>query len=576
MKITFNSIRFKNFLQVGNEFETFNLKNADFTVIVGKNGSGKSTILDAITYALYKKPYREKLRLPQLINNVNRKNMLVEVAFTVGNSNYVVRRGDKPAVFEIYRDKELLQTDPSIGDYQQQLEQIIGQNFKTFCQINVVGKASYVPFMELNAASRRAVVEDILDSNIYSVMQTIAKNEYKELKAENIEHEKNLAIIESKISNTKALLARYEADRTEEIKGLEKEIADLQENLKLQEGQVEVAKTWIQSKKRELDGIIPAQHREKFRELFKKHHSDMTLFTAQASSQDTLISKIDSMETCPHCLQKVDENHKKEIADKANADKAEALQNLSVAAGNYKKFEAKDDQYRELSDKIDKAEIALSNLERDTSYTKQRIEEKKSRIATLNTKQEISDMPDVAELESELTELNKKRDDLIHYMGKLNQAIKELGDDGIKANLVNKYIPIINKSLNENLEKMNMFVEFTFDNEFNETVKAVNRDLFTYHSFSEGQKMRIDLAILLTWRQIAKLRNSMTTNIFFLDEIADGSLDDDGMTEFMGILKSISDTQNTFIISHKDSTIDMFDYVIRAETVGNFTKYTHE
>lgn len=577
MKITFHSTRAKNFLQIGNEFETFPLDKNPFTVIVGKNGSGKSTLLDIITYALYGKSYRPKVTLSQLINSVNKKQMLVEIAFTAGAHTYIIRRGEKPKVFEIYKDKKMIEADPSIGSMQTFLEeQILGQNYKTFCQINVIGKSTYKQFMTLTLPERRSVVEDILDSNIYSVMSSLAKEDYKNLNSDIKDQERDITISQNNINNAKSIIAKYQDDRGAEITQLKAKISVEKNQVDEIASEIKNLDSQIADYEERLEKTIPNKHRNQFQEQLQKLSSKKSILESDKNKCLSIISKIDSLVNCPHCMQIVDESHKEAIK-KQNQDQIEQFNSeLDSIKIKLEKFQEIRNNFEELKDNLTTITRNKNSYENKLESINKTIEMYSDRIDQLSQPLDTSNLPDIAALQDDLDELTKSRDSNVKAATTLKKAISYLGDDGIKAKLIGKYISVINKSVNDYLARMNMFVEFTLDSEFNETIKAINRESFTYHSFSEGQKMRIDLAILLTWRKIAQLRNSMTTNLFLLDEVADGSLDQEGMDEFLDILKEVADAQNTFLISHKDSTIDKFDNVIRAETVGNFSKYTHE
>lgn len=569
MKISFKSIRAKNFLQIGNEFETFDLQKAPFTVIVGKNGSGKSTLCDMITYVLYKKAYR-KVNLAQLINSTNKKQMLVEIAFAIGNSSYVVRRGEKPKVFEIYKDKQLVKADPSIGDMQTYLEnEILRQNFKTFCQINVIGKSTYKQFLDLTAAERRGVVEDILDSNIYSVMQAIGKSDLKNLLDEVKDVERDIQVVTNNLTNVRNLLKTYEEDRSQQITDLEVLIR----GKKLEGDQyAKELKQFDDADLFQFDDAAYKQAQEDLRVLL----SESGGYKSALNRNLDIINKIDSLDKCPHCFQVVDANHKTHVVEKSkleNIDIESKLAKINTSITNRQEIISRGDRAKEIIQNNLAERARIQNL---FANVKSNIMQYMKSIEKLKEKSDNSNLPNPDDLEVDLNKHIDRKDNLVSKSNKLKEAIKLLGDDGIKAQLISKYIPIINSSVNEYLSRMNMFVEFSLDNEFTESVSAINRENFTYHSFSEGQKLRIDLAILLTWRKISQIKNSMTTNLFILDEMADGSLDDEGMSEFISILKDVADAQNVFVVSHKDSTADLFDNVIRVETYGNFSKYTHE
>lgn len=577
MKVNFLSIRAKNFLQIGNDFESFPLNKSPFTVIVGPNGSGKSTLLDMITYVLYKKSYRRGLTLSQLINSVNKKQMVVEIAFNIGNSTYVVRRGDKPKLFEIYRDRKLIEPDPSIGDMQDYLENtILGQNFKTFCQINVIGKATYKQFLTLDAKDRRSVIEDIFDSAIYSVMLSYAKDDLKNLTNQKADCERDISIIENKIQTTKVFLDNYQAERDKQRDRYKLDLQAAKDRINENRDRLSALQKKHDDLKIEIEKIIPSQHMEKFEQMINQNRSDIGGFNSIIARNNSIIDKIDSLEKCPHCLQVVDENHKNEIVLANNAEKEETLIKLNKSKQILEKFEGIKKKYAEAKNELSKYSSQIQSMESGILLDSQRINEYNSRLLELDSPLIVdSNLPDLDSLQLNLEQEISKRDNLVANISKTKQAISHLGDDGIKAKLINKYIPVINNTVNKYLEQMGMYVEFELDSEFNEKINAINRETFTYNSFSEGQRMRVDLAILLTWRKIAQLRNSMTTNLFLLDEIADGSLDEEGMNEFMAILRSVSEGQNTFIISHKESTIQLVDDVIRVETVGNFSRYTH-
>jgi DNA repair exonuclease SbcCD ATPase subunit len=331
MKLDFLSIRAKNFMQIGNDYAEFNLHKDPFTVIVGKNGTGKSTLLDMICYVLFNKPYRVKFTLSQLVNSTNKKQMVVEVAFKVGNQSYVVRRGEKPKVFEIYKDKELIKADPSIGDMQTYLEtQILKQGFKSFCQINVIGKSSYKQFLTLTPAERRAVVEDILDSSIYSDMAALAKVDYKTLSTEIDQYVSDMRILESQIQNTDALIRRYEADRSEEVDRVKRQITETESAIATTKELISEVEARIETAETNLNSVIPPQHLNRFNDERTKLISAIGGFDSAKSKANTTLSKIDSMSTCPHCLQVVDANHKAEISQAARDEIAQADENLNL------------------------------------------------------------------------------------------------------------------------------------------------------------------------------------------------------------------------------------------------------
>ena len=538
-----------------------------------------TTWISALIYALYGKPYNKKLTLGQLINDTNKKNLVVEIAFKIGNDLYVIRRGQKPKLFEIFKNKQLVEPDPSIGDYQKQLEEtILRQSMKTFSQINVITKATYTQFMDLDAKDRRAVVEDILDSRVYSNMQLIGKEQLKLLTKEVEQVDKQIDIQTNRLEDVSRMIRQYEQRNTGLIEDIDRSISKynntitpLTERLNQAEGNLE--QTLIK-----MEALVPSRVVEQLNDKIDQLKTSIRVASSVVDSNQKTISKIDTFDNCPHCQQVIDVNHKNEII---NAAKETISENYQIMQTNQtqlnkllKKKQERDQLQSQANDLINEISKIHSMIDNAKSTIKD-LENQKNNI--INSSQP-TEMPNIEEIQQTIDQLTITRDSLLEDVKTYKKAISMLGDDGLKASVINKYIPVINSVVNRLLESMNMFVDFTLDSEFNETINAINRENFTYHSFSEGQKMRIDLAILLTWREIAKIRNSMSTNLFFLDEIADGSLDDDGMNEFIAILKQSIDSQNVFVISHKESTIDndVFDTVIKVSTEGNFAKYEYQ
>lgn len=586
MKIEFHKLRFKNLLSSGNEFESFDLDKDPFTVIVGPNGSGKSQILDALTYVLFKKPFR-KITLGQLINSRNKKGLLVEIAFSTGGHSYIVRRGEKPKVFEIYKDKKLIEPDPSITDMQTFLEgEILKQNYKTFCQVNVIGKATYVPFMSLTAANRREVVEDILDSHVYTIMQNLAKDDAKNLSVSINEQQTNATIISNKIDTITKMLDQQNADRTVEIDRYKHDIAECLSHIenanksKLTNQKALEEKTdELKSAKDKLNSIISDTN--KFKTIYDKIVGELATNNSEINKAQSLISKIDQMQKCAHCLQDVDDSHKKQIIESNKQTIEQSQKNIVDLQSKKDKLDAVNQAYNDVKVDIERINNAIFALhQQDKSYEadlllyNRNITDYKQQIERLSQPIKLnSGIEDPKDLQQQLQDTKDKIDLLVGQLEDYKQVIKLLGDGGIKSYLIDKYVPIINQTINQYLSQMDMAVEFELDNQFNEKIKANYLDDYSYESFSEGQKMRIDLAIMLAWRYIASVRNSMTTNILLLDEIADGSLEANGMKDFIEILRALAG--NVFIISHNESTIDLFDNVINVE-IGKdgFSRYT--
>jgi len=573
MNIVFKKIILKNFLQVGDFPVEFDLNKNNFTVIVGKNGSGKSTILDAITYVLFKKPFR-KVKLSQLINCTNKKNMVVEIEFDIGSDSYRVVRGEKPKVFEIYKNGQLIEIDDSINNYQNLLEtQIIRQSFKTFTQINTIGKASYVQFMSLDPASRRQIIEDILDVGTFDKMAVLCKEDIKSLKLEISQKERDLDVLKTKISTTQEALDSFENKKKENIfrfqrrnEETQKRKAELESEIKKMEDEISLLKT---------KEIFPANDVKRLNEYLRKFQVDYGVLKTEIEKSSSLIEKINDMEICPHCLQKVDETHRKEILSLNQREVEEKSEKLDLVKQKILKLKKVSEDFENHNSIIYQKESSLGLTKREISDMEREISRNLEQISEIQS-QKLDNLPDIKFLKTEgknLYDCLNAEGGLREKLALLGVTLKLLSDGGLKSLMIENYIGKINQYINHYLEKMQMFVEFELDGEFNESIRCINRDSFTYESFSEGQKLRIDLSILLTWRKIAMLKNSMHSNIFILDEIADASLDEEGFVDFIEILKTSFPDNNVFLISHKDSIIDLFENSIRVETRGNFSEY---
>ena len=567
--INFSKVRYKNFLSTGQQFIEIDLQKSNTTLVVGENGAGKSTMLDALCFGLFQRAFRN-IKKDQMINTINEKECIVEVEFTVGQKDYKIIRGIKPSIFEIWCNGDMLNQDAAQRDYQKHLEQqILKLNFRSFTQVVILGNASFVPFMQLRARHRRQVVEEILDIEIFSKMNLMfrekAKSQDEIIKQDDFQYSILDTKIEDKknyiddISNRSKDLAqskRIELDKTvvdidnykEDIKKVRTEIAGLQKEI-LDETKVNSMKSKLHSMEAKLENTC------------NKHKKDLRFF--------------ESHDDCPTCQQAIDTAFKTTMIDK----KKEKVLELEVGLGQID-TEIKTNQMR--LDTINKTMVLIREKELlinryETSIAE--IEKQKDRLG-----QEINNIVNenvsTAEQTGELHELQeqliqtdiKKKSDKDHKIY-IDTARALMQDTGIKTKIIKQYLPIMNQYINKYLADMDFFVNFTLDEEFNETIKSRYRDEFNYHSFSEGEKLRIDLAILFTWREIAKLKNSTNTNLLILDEIFDSSLDSSGTDEFMRILYTTMDKENIFVISHKgDTLIDKFPRVMKFEKYKNFTR----
>ncbi len=567
--ILFKKVRYKNFLSTGQQFIEIDLDRANTTLVVGENGAGKSTMLDALCFGLFQRPFRS-IKKDQLINSINEKECIVEVEFTVGQKDYKIIRGIKPNLFEIWCDGDMLNQDAAQRDYQKHLEQqILKLNYRSFTQVVILGNASFVPFMQLRARHRRQVVEEILDIEIFSKMNLLFREKQKNQDELIKQTDFNYQLVDNKIDDKrkyiddisnrskdlaeskKAELRKSITDITnyeEDIKQVRIEIAELQK-LVLDE-------TKVNSKHKKLHNM-----EAKLENTCNKHKKDLGFFQTHND--------------CPVCQQAIDEAYKSTMMSK----KAEKIQELEIALGQIDK-EIKTSEMK--LDTINKTMVIIRERELLINRFETSITEIKKQTVRLG--QEIAELQDekvstaeqtgeLNQLRERITDLEKDKLDQKNEMLYIDTARHLMQDTGIKTKIIKQYLPIMNQLINKNLANMDFFVDFSLDEEFNETIKSRHRDEFNYHSFSEGEKLRIDLAILFTWREIAKLKNSTNTNLLILDEIFDSSLDSSGTDEFMRILHTTMEKENVFVISHKgDTLIDKFPRVMKFEKYKNFTR----
>lgn len=571
MHIVFNSIRWKNFLSTGNAWVTVPLSKHPLMLIHGKNGSGKSTLLDALCFVLYNKPFR-KVNKSQLVNTVNKKDCLVEVAFTIGKHTYIVRRGIKPNIFQIYCDKELVPEEAANGDYQAFLEDIVLQSkYKTFCQVNILGSAKYVAFMELEARDRRVVVEDLLDTRIYSVMLALAKDEMKTGNAKLVDIRGRLDVVRFQIDAQKKLIERQQFNQQAQIEEIDQKIAAIDVQIAEYQRQIDLSSEVVQQYTDECNRMLkdPGKVETALYDLRSQIQSNN--LTIRRLKND--LTKVEG-DVCSQCGQAIDHNHRDHIVVNTNAECDKFEQHNALLQKRVAMVEQLLAEYNQLKGKeqaaLNKLNSLISAISQANNIRSLHVLE---RTQTSNKVVESVDVNELNRLESELVELTSEYDEVYTSVVVIKKCIDMLGDDGLKAETINKYIPVINKSINQYLERMDLFAEFELDQEFSETIKSRYRDTFSYHSFSEGQKMRIDLAILFTWREVAKLRNSVSSNLLIMDEVLDRSLDSEGKQDFLMLLKVLTDVQNTIIITHDAELAAGFDKTIAVQLNGNFTEY---
>ena len=567
--IIFENVRWKNFLSTGNWFTEIDFTRSPNTLIIGSNGSGKSTILDALTFGLFGKPFR-KINKPQLPNSINEKECIVEIEFKVGKKSYKIIRGIKPNIFEIYQDGNLLNQDAASRDYQEVLEKnILKLNFKSFTQIVILGSASFTPFMQLSAADRRNIIEDLLDIQIFSSMNSLVKEK----------------MVEIKDASAKI---KYDMDLTAEKIELQKQ--NIEEHKKHNDAEIEKKKQEIITSETQIG------HLQIDIELIQKHINVLTSKILNKDAVDAKKTKLSNLETqlsnnlrkldkevkfyednhdCPTCKQTITQDWKeKQILEKQvkKGDISTALTDIEkkiADANNIVNEMLKITKHiNEHNSEVIKHNASITAINKYVAKLNAEIAElstRKDNLEEENTK--------LKELREKLTELVKKQKQIADEKQYYEFAGTLLKDTGIKTKIIKQYLPIMNKLINKYLTAMDSFINFNLNENFEETIKSRHRDDFSYHNFSEGEKMRIDLAILFTWRQIAKLKNSVNTNLLILDEVFDSSLDTVGTDEFLKLMYDIGQDTNVFVISHKgDQLFDKFRSVIRFEKKNNFSR----
>lgn len=566
--LRFKILRYKNFLSSGNQYTEINLDKEKSTLIIGSNGAGKSTMLDALTFVLFNKPFR-KVNKNQLINTANEKDCVVEIEFSVGGNDWKLVRGIKPAIFQIYKNGKLTDQLSSSNDQQKWLEQsVLKLNYKSFTQIVVLGSSNFIPFMQLPSQHRREVIEDLLDIRVFSSMNEIVKGKIKEIRDELKELSYKKDNIDDKIISQINFIEEIKKLREQNIEGGKDQINDINEELEK-----------CNSENSDLISKV---------KKYTKVLEEMSYDENNLKNLETLNIKIDQQinsvieehkffkknSVCPTCTQNIDENFRLnkivEIENKAKEIKRDQNE-LQESIKNETKI--KNDFIKLNKDLLDLNNAINLNNVKISQYRKQ-IKKIESEIQELTSRTEDGNSEDV-----KLKTLKKSFQDILNIISKKKEDLSNhefiyllLKDDGAKTKIIKKYLPTINRNLNKYLEMMDFFVNFTLDEEFNERAMSPIYDDFSYSSFSEGEKMRIDLAILFTWREIAKIKNSINTNLLILDEVFDSSLDEYGTDYFTRIIKYVIDKANVFVISHKrDELLDKFDSVISFEKRKGFS-----
>jgi DNA repair exonuclease SbcCD ATPase subunit len=566
--IVFKKLSWKNFLSTGNQPNTLLLDKSSTTLIIGKNGEGKSTCLDALCFALFGKPFRS-INKNQMINSINQKNALVEIEFEIGKKEYKIIRGIKPNVFEIWLDGVMINQDAASRDYQKILEQqILRLNYKTFTQVVILGSASFVPFMQLSPGQRREVIEDILDIRIFSTMNTLLKEKQNVVKDEIARVEGELSIAKAKVESQQAIIKTMSEAKSETINNLQTKIdanlrqIDVEEHSSVQLiTELAELKTKIECEDQITESVEEAKHiRSKLSSKIEECTHTKEFF--------------EENDTCPSCSQDIDSQHKMGMLQKIRQRIEEDEHKINTLEENLTNLNSKLSEIYGYVKEISAKNILLSTHNSAVSILNKQNEQLRKEIESSK-----ADTTNINEEKTKLKELAQVALNNISRKGELDSE-KELHDvsgillrdTGIKTAIIREYLPVMNKLINQYLNQMDSYIHFELDEAFNETIKSRFRDEFTYASFSEGEKMRIDLAILFTWRQIAKLKNSVNTNLLILDEIFDSSLDVNGTDYFLNLMNTLGEHSNVFVISHKgDQLFDKFRSVIKFEKRNDFS-----
>jgi DNA repair exonuclease SbcCD ATPase subunit len=552
--IYFKAIRWKNFLSTGNAFTEIKLDKSHSTLILGDNGSGKSTLLDAITFALFNKPFRN-ISKPQLINSINKKKMLTEVEFQIGNKEYLIRRGSSPSIFEIEIDGDMVDQNASIRDYQKYLEEnILKLNYKSFTQIVILGSASFTPFMQLAPNIRREIIEDILDIKIFTTMKDVLKSKVTDLKEKMRIIEGDITVTKEKATLQKQYIDTLTNDKNERVEKIQSEISDMEKTI------IDLQKeTSSLIDKKSLLGNV--EDKRKKLEAFKIE------FSRKIQEQRKELDFYHNNDDCPTCKQGIPHDFKEAMA----SEKETKITTLEEANTDLKiQWEELDKTYEEYLG-INQKIVDVNNLMISNQTVMQRLLLEKSEAE--NKVGDITKETDnLKKIAKELMSKTKQRGEYSEEQEYNSIADSLLKDSGIKTKIIRQYLPVINKLVNQYLKAMDFFVQFDLDETFKETIKSRHRDKFSYASFSEGEKQRIDLALVFTWRTIAKMKNSASTNLLLLDEVFDSSLDVNGTDYLMQLLNLIGEDTNVFVISHKgDVLFDKFRSVIRFEKKNNYS-----
>ena len=566
--ICFQKIRWRNFLSTGNQWTEIQLDEKSTTIVIGSNGAGKSTVLDALTFSLFNKPFR-KINKPQLLNSTNEKDCLVEIEFKVGSTDWMIRRGMKPNIFEIHRNGKALDQMADVGTQQKWLEQnVLKMNYKSFTQIVILGSSTFVPFMQLPVNSRREVIEDLLDIKIFSAMNMIIKDKIRTVR----DQVKTLELKKSSLKDKVQMQQNF----IEELENqAQKNIADKESKIQ----------TLLEEENDAMNlNIKLVEEMDDFQKVMQSYESSSAMLKKLGNLKGKISNKVSTVTkehkffnentVCPTCTQGIEEEFRLNKIKDAHNKKEELESGFQELETAIQKEEERERQFLKLSKEVTKLTNEISQNNVKISGYQRQVRDLESEIQTITTQLENRNSE-----HEKLAEFNKNLRETYELLGEKKQTIQYhdfaytlLKDGGVKTKIIKKYLPLINQQVNKYLQMMDFYINFKLDEEFNETVQSPIHENFSYASFSEGEKMRIDLALLFTWREVARFKNSVNTNLLIMDEVFDSSLDGMGTEEFLKIVRFVIKGANIFVISHKESLHDKFDGLIRFEKVKGFSR----
>jgi DNA repair exonuclease SbcCD ATPase subunit len=565
--IIFKKVRWRNFLSTGNVFSEVDLQKSKTNLIIGSNGAGKSTILDALTFSLFGKPFR-KINKPMLVNSINEKDLLTEIEFSIGKKEYKVVRGIKPNVFEIYCDDQLWNQESTLVEQQKNFEaNVLKMNYKSFTQIVVLGSSTFVPFMRLPLAQRREIIEDILDIQVFSTMNVLLKDKVRENNEEIKDLDYQVHLLEDKIDLQKKYMLELENKTKEEINRKENKISELLQNENEQHQEIARLNSEVQKHSEEMEELNNSSSK------LKKLNTFLIKLQGKLQTCQKEHEFFEKNHVCPTCTQDLSDDFREEKlqSGKSKVDEMtlgynDLLKAIGEEEKRHEQFSKLSNQVMTLNNSISQANFQIGSIKKSISDIENEIKELES--SNPDKKAEFVKLEGLISekksLNTNISESKKDRDVLL-------TASQLLKDNGIKTRIIKTYLPAMNQLINQYLQSMDFYVNFTLNENFEEIIKSRYRDVFSYDSFSEGEKSRIDIALLLTWRSIAKLKNSVDTNLLILDEIFDSSLDQQGGSDLGWILRNFDDNTNVYVISHREQLEGKFDRTLTAMKEKNFS-----